>query len=328
MIARQSVWADAEVRSLLERFVPCADEVWRLQNQKDPECDFFRSFCEKGHYGGRSRPTDTRQGTYAVAPSGEFLASINSNDPRAMASMLRKALQAWDALPPARRFMDPPPAASPEGRCRAQESFPSDGLVLKTFSRDLPRDSGGRTSPAWNLDFAWFRRDEARSLAPERGESGATHAVPARLVERLARFHLVDNVRGQTDPFPQAAVQRAELTAEVTAVEGEIVSIRFTGNTRTRQRMRTGVNGFRDMNDPKERERGYEARLFGRATFDRKAGRFTSFKLLAVGARWGGTLYNGRGDDLEPAPMGIVFTLATNEPAERIAPAFFWAYGW
>ncbi len=77
------------MQKLLERFIPAADEVGYLQRQKGPECDHFRSFSEKGHYGGREKPTGTRQGTYAVAPSGEFLASINNNDPKAMAAMPR-----------------------------------------------------------------------------------------------------------------------------------------------------------------------------------------------------------------------------------------------
>jgi hypothetical protein len=319
------------VRTLLERFVPCADEVWFLQNQKGPECDLFRSFCEKGHYGGRTRPTNTRQGSYAVAPSGEFLASINTNDPRAMAGMLRKALEAWKSLPEHKRFMDPAPATEPEGRRRAEARYPTGGLALKTWSRDLPRPSGVEDrgwAAAWNQDFAWFLRDEARSLLPESPEPGGKQSVPRRLVERIARFHLVDNVRGQTEPFPHGSVERAEMTVDVTAVEGDLVSIRIAGATRARQEMRTGVAGDRDMNDPKRRERGFEAKLLGRATFDLKAAKFTSFEMVAVGTRWGGTLYNGRGGDLDPAPIGVVFTLAADEPAERVAPAFFGGYGW
>lgn len=309
--------------------------MWYLHNQKGPECDLFRAFCEKGHYGGRTKPTNTRQGIYAVAPSGEFLASVNTNDAKAMARMLTKALEAWDALPKERRFMEKPPAADPEGRWRTEKWHPSDGLVLRQFVRDLPREKPGADTQreryftkAWNQDFAWFRKAEARSFLPEKPEAGARRDVPEALVRRLARFHLIDIVRGQTSSFPDACVEKAELSVEVTAVEGDVVSIKLAGATTTRQKMSTGVKGYGDMNDPKERERGYEAKLLGRATYDLQKEKFVAFELVAVGSRWGGTLYNGRGDDLDPAPMGIVFTLAGEQPADHVAPAFVWEYGW
>ena len=80
------------MKTLLEKFVTVADEVGRLQRGKDTECSLFQGFCEQGHYGGRKEPTNTRQGVYAVAPSGRFLASINTQSPERMADMLRTAL--------------------------------------------------------------------------------------------------------------------------------------------------------------------------------------------------------------------------------------------
>jgi len=85
------------VLALTAQFVPAADEVFRLQGGTDPECRLFQKFAEQGHYGGR--PGTTRQGTYAATPSGELLASINSNDPQRIADMLRRALDKWQTLP-------------------------------------------------------------------------------------------------------------------------------------------------------------------------------------------------------------------------------------
>ena len=33
-------------------------------------------------------------------------------------------------------------------------------------------------------------------------------------------------------------------------------------------------------------------------------------------------------DDLDPAPIGFALMLAGDDPADRVAPAFFYAYGW
>ena len=53
-----------------------------------------------------------------------------------------------------------------------------------------------------------------------------------------------------------------------------------------------------------------------------KQEQFVSFELVAVGTRWGATQNNSRRNDVDPAPIGFLFTLAGDGPCERIAPAF------
>jgi hypothetical protein len=72
--------------------------------------------------------------------------------------------------------------------------------------------------------------------------------------------------------------------------------------------------------------RGFSGQLLGTAQYDTAKGRFISFELVALGYRWGATPYNGRADDLAPSPIGFAFTLAGNTAAERIPPAYYWAY--
>ena len=76
-----------------------------MKNRDGAECDLFRIIAEQGHYAGRTEPTDTRQGIYALAPSGELLASVNTRSSHEMASMLTRALQAWDELPESARYL-------------------------------------------------------------------------------------------------------------------------------------------------------------------------------------------------------------------------------
>ncbi len=320
------------MQALAARFVPAADEVGLLQRGRGPEGELFVKFAEKGHYGGRTEPTNTRQGIYCAAPSGEFLASINHNDPRQVEGMLRRALEAWDALPRAKRL---PPAAlaeAPEGRFRYETLFPADGLALHVFVRDLPRDGDDVAkdwrASAWNQDTAWFRREEARAFLPEVPTRGAVHEVPPALVRRLARCHLLDFVRGQTPALPEGAVEEAALTTEVLSVEGDVAALRLAGRTRTVHRGRWAVAGFRDMDRPSEQERGFDATLLGTARFDLAAGRFTAFELVAAGPRWGATQYNGRTGDAGPAPMGVVLVLDARNPPVPVAPAQIGSYGW
>jgi hypothetical protein len=303
------------VLKLSRQFVAAADEVYRMQNLKtgtDPECRLFQKFAEKGHY---RRPGATRQGTYCVTPSGVLLGSVNSNDPGRIAELMEKSLAKWEKLGRKERL----PADDPRKRVgeikRPERHYPKDGLVLNVTSRDLPRE-GRKAKPAradwravaWNQDFAWFTKDEARKFVPAEAKAGRKQELPRALLNRIACAHLVDNVRGQTSPFEESEVKKARLTAEVTAVKGDVVALRFEGETKT---AREGA-----------REHGLAMRLLGKATFDRAKGRFLTFEMVAVGSRWGRTQLNGRRGDTAEAPVGVLFTLAGDSPCERVAPAF------
>jgi hypothetical protein len=324
VIARRSVWTDATVQGLLAEFVTVADEVGRLQRGKDAECSLFQGFCEQGHYGGRTQPTNTRQGIYAVAPSGKFLASINTQSPERMADMLRTALARWKELPPADRRLDEEHVKKMQKTQRFEQRYPEDGLVLAEYLRDLGAkvEGGDWRTNSWNEDQAWFTRAEAAAMVPASTSVGAQVDVPRRLVERLARLHLIDSVRGQTPSYGRPAVVDAELRSEVLEVDGQRVRLRLAGKTHVQQK---GKWVIADRGEPTEHERGVRTDLRGRAVWNTASGRFESFELLAIGERWGATQYNGRPADLAPTPIGFAFVLAAKDHP-RVAPAFWWDY--
>lgn len=305
------------MRELAARFVPVADEVRRLQESDGPEGALFEAVAAVGHHAGTDNPASTRQGVYALAPGGEFLASTNATTAAGVVRMLERAWVAWEALPDARRSPSSAPPTVP--------ADPEDGLVLRVCLRDLQRGEEER-SPDWNLDFAWFRKDEARRFVPESLEPGGWHPIPERLARRLARVHLVDLVRGQTLPFQDRHVEEAVLATKVAEVSGSRVRLHLGGRTRARAQGSWAVGGRSAK--PSPQERGFEAKLLGRAVFDLELGRFVEFELLAVGRRWGGTRYNARAEDLGPAPIGVLFELAGPAPGDRVPPALLWSYGW
>ncbi len=334
------------MRQLAASFVPCADEVWRLQNREGAECDLFRVIAEQGHYAGRTEPTNTRQGIYALAPSGTLLASVNTRRAGEMASMLEYALDQWEQLPEEARYLPTQQVTNRPLQLRLEAAYPKDGLALRTHSRDLPRDPAKysderrRRDRNWrrhasNRDYAWFRASEVRQFIPRMLAVGQMTDVPERLIKRLARLHLIDNVRGQTSSFDAKHVQLAELTSRITAIDEDSITIELTGRTRT---VFPGVerNGdeepadnperSRRRHDPSLNERGVETDLLGTATLNRSANTFSSFELIAIGSRWGGTRYNSRERDLDRNGIGFLFTLAEDDPP--VAPAFLWEYGW
>ena len=114
-------------------------------------------------------------------------------------------------------------------------------------------------------------------------------------------------------------MQRARLNAEVTAVEGNKISLRLEGETRAVHRLAPPGEAAK--------ERGVETRLFGKATYEKSKERFTALELVAIGTRW-----HSKGNfpllDPGPTPIGFFFTLAGDAANEKLAPSRFGKYGW
>lgn len=259
------------------------------------------------------------QGIYLFTPDGELLGWSNSGGSSVsdgsymrasgVARMLRQALNTWAEDSP----VAAEPITEPSGSFVAERNFLAEhykgfDLILRAVSRDLPRpaDAPGSVTKwglpqfrqEWNLHYIGLRRGETRQLLPEEPTVGSTHVIPEYLVHRLAREYLIDNVHGTAPHFADADVQRAELTSEIVATEGTMLSVEFTGAMKT-------DNG----------QHGFAAEMRGMGTYDRQHTRWRALELVVVGTRHGSMHHSGRGPwqdtpvDPGPAPMGIVCTL-------------------
>lgn len=318
MAGRAQAFSDPIVIQLLgEQFIPVAENSSALQRQPDEKGVFFRHIAEQGHYGGRTYPTATRQGSYTFTAAGQFLAAINTRDPQRMTEMLRTALDRWRA---ADNLGQPSPVPLVDARAD-DRGYPNDGLVLQLVARDLPREVDERPDDwrkiAWNFDYAWLTHDEARALVPQPSATGSRRSAPGSVVRRLARFHLRDFVRGEPFAWPEEAIRHGELWTEVTAVVGGQVQLALRGAVR----LETEARWVRPEDGEERRyATGFDCALYGEATWDAERGGFTAFELLAAGQRWGANQYNNREDDLGPHPLGIAFVLAGDTPADRTPP--------
>ena len=318
MAGRAQAFSDPRVIALAaEQFIPVAENSSALERQQDDKGAFFRHVAEQGHYGGRTYPTTTRQGSYTFTAEGQFLASVNTREPVGMEGMLRTALDRWRAD----YSLGGPSPVQLAGTPAEDAGYPTGGLVLQVAARDLPRAVDERPDDwrkvAWNLDYAWFRPAEARTLVPESREIGARQAAPPGVLHRLARFHLRDFVRGEPFAWPDEAIRRAELESEIVAVSGDEVRLALRGAV-----LLEWEHHWIRPEDGEERRypSGFDPTLWGEAVWDDGRGAFTAFELVAVGQRWGASQYNNRADDLGPQPMGIAFTLAGDTPSERTPP--------
>jgi hypothetical protein len=327
--SRGLAFSDPEVIALASReFVPVAENCSSLQQQQDAKGEFFRRVAEQGHYAGRTQPSATRQGIYACTAEGHLLASINTREAAPMLGMIHLALEQWRARNADTGGSEPSVAYEPDSRYRRE--CPPDGLVLKVYARDLPRAVETRPADsrrdAVNYDHAWFTKEEVASLVPPDARLGEQYPVPDRFVRRLARFHLLDNVRGETPMWRAEQVQRAEMRVMVTDARADNLELRLDGSVCSVARGTWAVRPFRER--LADTERGFDCRLLGFLHWDRSRAQFVRFELLAVGIRWGGSEHNLRWDDLDPAPMGVAFELAGDRAWDRIPPQGTYADYW
>jgi hypothetical protein len=314
---RRSVFADDSIVTLArERFVCAADEVWRLQRGSDEDCVFFQRAVNGGE---RILDRGTRQGTWVFAPDGTLLGHVNTRNVEAQRKVLETALERWKELPDVARRV--PADARLDPGHRWEDSTPVDGLVLERIARELVPE--GQPRGLWNRDFVWMARAEIEQAVPADLAPGSVFEL-GLLATRLARFHLVDNARGQTQPYAAEEVEGAALRATATARVGSAIVLRLEGQSAAACDGTWKLGPDTIWEPTTVHPHGIETRMHGRAVFDREQRRFTQFELVAVGRRWGFTQNNGRWRAPEPGLLAFHLGLAPEAP--RVAPTFVDVY--
>lgn len=151
--------------------------------------------------------------------------------------------------------------------------------------------------------------------------------MPTPITRTLARLDLVGDVRGQIPAFEDRDVEKAAISSEVVRADADRIELRLSGAARVVAKAGSPAGVARGADAPKAVERGSDGAFLGRATHDSRTGRFVAFERVAMGSRWGATRYNLRDGDLGPAPMGVLFSLAGDAPADHVAPASMGEYG-
>jgi len=182
----------------------------------------FQEMANKGHY---RKVGGSRQGIYICSPRGTLLASVNSLNPDVVLETIETGLQKWNELPASEQNL--PENFTPSITHRWEDSYPYNGLILKGAKADLltdpPRfsDRGDR----WNMDHIWFNNAEANLWLPNKYEVGHSYECPKIIKDRLFRFHLVDNVRGQTLPFAPEEIKVSNLKIEIIDIKENIMKL-------------------------------------------------------------------------------------------------------
>lgn len=306
-------FADPEIIQLAQTaFVPvCADD-WYQRRRSDAEGKFWESVWKQGP---RSKDAPTHQGIYVLTASGELLGFGNAGqDPDATRRLLHRALMKWNALPdtvkapgaiviPEHGPLDPDYTRTP----------PQDGAIIRVHARILDRKGedyhkgtcafagGDRAS----RDFLWITSEECRKIARKPNQIGRRTEFPRWLLMRIARFHLVDNTRGEPDFWARPHVRIADATMTAEATNNSERLFRIDG---------------RVLLETERSERGYDARLGGWLSIAMD-GHVKRFDVVAIGEHWGTGDYTKTGERPGRTLLGISMECVDAAvPANQVAP--------
>lgn len=288
MLDRESTFADPEIVKMLKtRFIPVAIDQAYQRRQKDAEGEFYRKIAGQSP---RSNFNSTTQGFYVSTASGMLMLYNNNRDPAKVRRLMQRQLDEFQL----NGFAKLDVAEIKPGKVdpRYNPRLPAGGLVVRVRAKIL----GGYkpTTDRWrqifqtslSRDNLWISDSEHRALV--RGE------IPAGLQKRIARFHLVDNTRGEPPMWQEAEIRKVEMKLD---------NGRLTG--------RVGLA-------TSDKSRGYDAELKGFITA--KDGKVVRFDVVSLGEFWGEGRYT-RGAPVGKFPLAVSFSLADgSDVADTIPP--------
>jgi len=291
---RASTFNDTEIVSLLsDRYIPVAIDVWYHERRKDDEGALYRRII--GQRKGL-RPGRTTQGFYIAGPDGKLLNGWNNRN----ADRLRKRLGMELA-----RYQAPEGVSAKNSRSdtRFERRVPDGGVVIDVSTRILEADWGEGEVSRWQRihrgatghDHLWTTKAEISALREGR--------LPTTLLRRIARYHLIDNTRGEPPMWSAAQIRQSSWTG-AKVDDGKFKNgLRITG----------AINLATD-----DGKRGYEARALGFVAFD--GDRIKQFDMVVRGLFHGHGRWTG-GAPKKPFTLAVAFSLADpKRAASRVPP--------
>lgn len=285
MLDRESTFADESVIKLLQtRFIPVAIDQAYQRRQQDTEGEFYRQIAAESPRGDGSNG-QTTQGLYIASPAGEFLGFSNHRDPQRILALMQAGLDQYQP-----RKTEGIEAKKLDPRFNPQP--PAGGLIVRVHAKVLdgypPTDNRWKEifQTAISRDNLWITEAEHRQLV--RG------TVPVALQKRIARFHLVDNTRGEPPMWRDQEIRELKMR-----IEGD----RIHGSARL---------------ETDDQSRGYDVKLYGVIKVDNE--QVKRLDIVAQGDFWGEGPFT-RNAPPGKFPLAVTFRLADgSDVADAIPP--------
>lgn len=226
----------------------------------------------------------------------------NNRDPEKLLRLMRQSLREYElgtfAFDRAQVLAEVNAANSADPDARYTLSPPEGGLVVRVHAKvldgyDAPTsDSEAVFQRALSRDNLWITAKEQEALV--------AGAVPSALQRRIARFHLVDNTRGEPPMWKIDEIKSMRLVLE----DGKLVGAVHL--------------------ETADGSRGYQAELRGHIKYVGSA--ITELELVALGQFFGEGTYTRNAPEGK-FPFAVAFKLADGtDVADAVAPQG--ARGW
>jgi hypothetical protein len=253
-----------------------------------------------------------------LTASGKLLSYKNAQDAKVMTEAVKQGLAKWNSLPQAETkpgAVKVPDLKKPDPRYT--RTLPKGGLILKCYTRILDRDgkhflkrgsckfAGGDRAAR---DHVWLTEPQWQGMVPTKPKKGDRGSIPDGVIEKLVRYHLVDNTRGEPPAWQKAEIRKSSLIYEVLEVTPKTVHFRLKGQALLAS----------DKN-PAMAKRGFDAQMVGDLVYDKGRKAITRFDLIAFGDHWGSTAYTG-GARPGRQPLGVSFELADGRKPQDLVP--------
>jgi len=287
VLDRASTFADEEIVKMLKAdFVPVAIDQWYTRRQDDDEGRFYQSIAKQG---SRNDMAHTTQGLYVCDAAGTLLGFANNH--RVDLSRVNKILV--DGLAKYKKDTKVNPLQKNTIDLEYDRTAPEGTIVVRVNSKIL----GGYDKPA-NEHMAIFQQAIARDnlwiLANEK-EALVSGKFPESLAMRIARFHLIDNTRGEPLMWTNNALKSVNLEIDSDGVITGLVKIQSSNS-----------------------KRGYEASLRGKLVIENKT--IKQFDVVAKGLCFGNGPWTNHGPKGK-FPLAVAFRLADGtDIADTVAP--------
>lgn len=284
MIDRASTFANPQIIELLKtQTIPVALDQAYQRRQEDAEGRFYRRIAQQGR--PAASPNDTTQGLYLAAADGTLLGFTNNRGSDRVLRMIQNALQQQPVS-------DVSAILRGKADVRYNPEPPAGGLIVRVHAKILdgyhpPRNAQEDAfQNALSRDNLWITAREHQELLQGRFADS--------LLKRIAKYHLVDNTRGEPPMWNDKEIQSASVVMVDGRVKGS-VRLATRGNDRT-----------------------YDASLYGVIEHDGQ--RVTRLDMVAKGIFRGEGPYT-RGAPKEPFPLAVSLILADGtDPADAIPP--------
>gem|GEM_PF-2010120 len=291
------------INRLKTEFIPFAGNTNELQVSKfdSPEKAWFLST------GSKLSPNITKGGTaqgfYVVGADGQGYAySISGRQKDEFMRLLDEGMAKFRASPSVPIKLDILPIKT------WTRTPPKDSLVVRTISRVLPLPAGADVrNTSIGRDHYWIFSEDVAEI---KNAKGTTFPMPTKMARRMARFHLVDNVRGEPNRWRYDNARVLDITMK-----------RLSPTDYSFE----GLYKLTNMEAQGGKEKGIAGRITGVITLDSKTMRATNFEAFAEGYAWGDHV-NTSGAPPGKFPIKIAFRSVDDEISRSVSPqqSYFW----